>query len=276
VDRFYKGLRQLHASPDVFLVDGFLTSDECDSIVAAAETRAMDQSPVVYAGWTNDVGDIVTNAARGPALWGAALSMLAGASANGPGPGVLVQGVGTYAALVAVAGAAAGAWVKYRELQLQGMRTSTSCVLDGASPGERAYVRNTEALLPGSAFTTFEAPTVIRYQAGQRLAAHFDANRGAEVEDANRGGQTLATLLLYLNDVGPAAGGKTVFGRLGLEVQPKKGQCLLFFPATKGGVFDERVEHEGTEAFAEKWICRIWRHIDQVPPPFGLPTGYKP
>jgi hypothetical protein len=29
----------------------------------------MDQSPVVYAGWTADVGDIVTNAARGPALW---------------------------------------------------------------------------------------------------------------------------------------------------------------------------------------------------------------
>ena len=34
--------------------------------------------------------------------------------------------------------------------------------------------------------------TLRRYnEAGQQLAAHFDANRGAKVEDANRGGQTL-------------------------------------------------------------------------------------
>lgn len=103
VDRFYDGLRQLHASPDVFLVDGFLTPDECDSIVAAARARDMDQSPVVYAGWTNDVGDLVTGAARGPALWAAALSMLSGAAAVGPGPGLLAQGAGTYALVVALA-----------------------------------------------------------------------------------------------------------------------------------------------------------------------------
>jgi len=53
----------------------------------------------------------------------------------------------------------------------------------------------------------------------------------------------LATLLLYLNDAGAGGGGNTVFGRLGLEVEPKKGQCLLFFPATADGTFDERVEH---------------------------------
>ena len=108
VDRFYDGLRQVHSSPDVYLVDDFLTPDECDSIVAAARTRDMDQSPVVYAGWTNDVGDIVNNAARGPALWAAALAMLSAASSDGPGPGILLRGVGVYAAVVAVAGAGAG------------------------------------------------------------------------------------------------------------------------------------------------------------------------
>jgi hypothetical protein len=56
--------------------------------------------------------------------------MLSGAASRGPGPGLLVQGMGTYALLVALAGAGAGAWVKYREAQLQGMRTSTSCVLE--------------------------------------------------------------------------------------------------------------------------------------------------
>ena len=57
------------------------------------------------------------------------------------------------------------------------MRTSTSCVLRGESVGEKAYVRAAEALMPGSGRETFEAPTVIRYEPGQQLAPHFDANR---------------------------------------------------------------------------------------------------
>ena len=277
IDRFYDGLRQIHTSPDIFLVDDFLTAEACDAIVAAARAEEMDQSPVVYAGWTNDVSDVVSTAARGPALWAAALAMLSGAGADGPGPGLLLSGAGTYACVVAAAAAGAGAWVKAREAQLRGMRTSTSCVLRGESAGERAYVRAAEALMPGSSFARFEAPTVIRYEPGQRLAPHFDANRGADVEDANRGGQTLATLLVYLNDADDErAGGSTRFGRLDLEVAPKKGQCLLFFPAAADGTFDERVEHEGMEAGTEKWICRIWRHADVVPPPFGLPDGYVP
>ena len=137
IDRFYTGLRQLHASPDVFIVDDFITPNQCDSIVAAAKTRAMDQSPVVYAGWTNDVSEVVNIAARGPALWIAALSMLAAASSNGAGPGVLINGAVAYALIVGVAAAGAGTYVKYKESQLQGMRTSTSCALDGASDGER-------------------------------------------------------------------------------------------------------------------------------------------
>lgn len=71
-------------------------------------------------------------------------------------------------------------------------------------------------------------------------------------------------------------GGKTAFGRLGpLTVDPKRGQALLFFPATADGEFDERVEHEGCRAEDEKWIARIWRHADRVPPPYGLVDGYK-
>ena len=276
IDRLCDGLRQLHASPDVFLVDDFLTTEECDDIVAAASSRDMSQSPVVYAGWTNDVGDIITTAARGPALWAAAASMLSAASADGPGFAALASGASAFAAVVAVAAAGAGAWVKYREAQLREMRTSTSCVLQGESAGERAYVRAAEALMPGSDIRRFEAPTAIRYRPGQRLAPHFDANRGADVEDAERGGQTLATLLVYLNDVGEGSGGATRFGRLDLDVAPKKGQCLVFFPATADGRFDERVEHEGMETTEEKWICRIWRHADAVRPPFGLPEGWSP
>ena len=111
------------------------------------------------------------------------------------------------------------------------------------------------------------------------MAPHFDANRSAETEDANRGGQTLATLLVYLNDV--ENGGLTRFGKLPalpdsdeddtqLTIRPKLGDALLFFPADARGLFDERTEHEGCPAVDEKWIARIWRHKSRVPPPFGL------
>ena len=83
-----------------------------------------------------------------------------------------------------------------------------------------------------------------------------------------------------MNDV--ENGGNTRFGRLlvdssdekekYLTVQPKMGDALLFFPADENGGFDDRLEHEGCMAVDTKWIGRIWRHIDRVPPPFGLST----
>ncbi|KAJ1440835.1 hypothetical protein B484DRAFT_391097, partial [Ochromonadaceae sp. CCMP2298] len=76
------------------------------------------------------------------------------------------------------------------------------------------------------------------------LKPHYDANRAAEEEDSSRGGQTLATLIVYLNDGGPD--------------EPKLGDALLFFPADRDGNFDERLEHEGCPALDEKWIARIW------------------
>ena len=104
------------------------------------------------------------------------------------------------------------------------------------------------------------------------LAPHFDANQGAAVEDKQRGGQTLITVLAYLNDV--KSGGKTKFGLLDLEYEPKKGSALIFFPANAAGAFDGRTEHEGETAQEEKWIARIWRHQYRVPPPYGLADDY--
>ena len=145
-------------------------------------------------------------------------------------------------------------------------------MLGGQSDGEKTLIRNTRKLLAGANPNTFEAPTCIRYEPGQRLAAHFDANRGAQIEDAERGGQTLATLLVYLNDQSESSGGETVFNRLNIKVVPRKGSALLFFPATESGEFDERVEHEGLEVLGpeDKWIVRIWKHEKLVKEPFGL------
>jgi len=287
VDRYYDGLRQLHASPDVYVIDHFLTEDECADIIARARTKGdMTRSPVVYSGWTNDVESWVSATASGPAIWLGALTMLTASAVFGqaPGLGVLLEGACAYVAAVGAAYAASMAFVKRKEVELGTLRTSTSTTLNGSGTGERGLVAKTSKLLPGTSWREYEAPTVIRYEPGQKLAPHFDANRGAEVEDANRGGQTLATLLVYLNDIdAERGGGVTRFGRLKkngdadgaiLTVQPAKGRALLFFPASAEGEFDERVEHEGTEAFEEKWLVRIWVHQRRVNAPFGLPDNY--
>ena len=215
---------------------------------------------MVYAGWTNDVSEIVTTATNGPfAVARPRCAMLAGANGEpGPGPELLLVGAGAFVFVVAAgARARALAWVKAREAQLSGMRTSTSCVLDGASRGEVAYVRNAAAADGAELVRHVRAPTVIKYAPGQKLAPHFDANRGRGRGGCAGGGQTLATLLVYLNDVAADAGGETVFGKITpgsspLRVSPRKGQCLVFFPASANGAFDARVEHEGAETRARE------------------------
>lgn len=42
------GMRRLHTSPDVFLIDNLLTSEECDDIIERAKTKDMTLSPVSH------------------------------------------------------------------------------------------------------------------------------------------------------------------------------------------------------------------------------------
>jgi len=258
----------------------------------------MDQSPVAYAGWTTDIKDLLELAAKGPVAWAAILTAWLQVKDDSTVNQIalLVHILQNYAAFFAVAAAGIVAYTKFRTDGLQALRTSTSTTIDDLAPepgggngegnGSAVFVTRAARLFdPESPIEKearlFEAPTVIRYEPGQVLAPHFDANRSAETEDANRGGQTLATLIVYLNDV--EEGGLTRFGRLQptsrnienpeekfVTVRPKLGDALLFFPSDQYGVFDDRVEHEGCAAVDEKWIARIWRHIDRVPPPYGM------
>jgi len=313
IDEAFPGMRQVHADPDVFVIENFLDSASCDDMVARAEPK-LRASPVAYAGWTQDFSELFELAAKGPCLWFA----LIGAWFQAQGDvsftklDLAVHTLQNYALLLALAAGAIAAFTKARTSGLQELRTSTSTTLDdlgaedGRASGAGTFVRRAARLLGGGEESPaaeleaqarlFEAPTIIRYEAGQALAPHYDANRAATTEDADRGGQTLATLIVYLNDV--RRGGLTRFGKLqpaaagaagakgfgapppsasakrapaeGLTVQPRKGDALLFFPADAAGTFDERTEHEGCPAVDEKYIARIWRHQQRVRPPYGL------
>lgn len=129
----------------------------------------------------------------------------------------------------------------------------------------------------------WEEPQTVRYQSKEKFTWHLDALAPSETLN-DTGGQRVATLLVYLTDIGENNGGSTAFRDLGdennkyLKVQPKKGSALVFFPAA-GNIpntpFDIRCLHAGealsAEATEEKWIAQMWlrensRYKPSAPP----------
>lgn len=249
----------LHESPDVAVIEDVLTNKECRSLIAAAESKGLSQSPVAYAGWTEDVSELVKLFASGPGIWLGLSSVLVAHNFfdwNDRGQ-LAALAAFAWALATSMSALASIAFARRREESLQRLRTSESVVLKGENEAEYKIFDRLCSLLPECHPSRFEALTIIRYKPGQLLAPHFDANRAPD-EDKDRGGQTLATLLVYLNDV--SGGGETRFNRLGLDLAPKAGEACLFFPADRDGQFDERLEHEGRQVSEEKWIARVWVH----------------
>jgi len=119
--------------------------------------------------------------------------------------------------------------------------------------------------LTGRPFCEFEEPQLVRYLPGEAFGWHYDAVPPTRL---NNGGQRRATLLVYLTD----GGGSTAFRDLQigglddngrprrLEVVPKRGRALLFFPSLLDGSPDERTLHAGNPAKQDKWIAQLWIH----------------
>ena len=104
-----------------------------------------------------------------------------------------------------------------------------------------------------------ELPQVGRYQANQEYKPHYDAfqlNTKDGKRFAENGGQRIATILIYLNDV--TEGGCTSFSKLNLQIKPKKGMALVFFPATIDGKLDENELHAADRVIDEKYVCQVW------------------
>ncbi len=107
-----------------------------------------------------------------------------------------------------------------------------------------------------------EGLQVLHYRPGNQYEPHYDyfdpAEPGTPVIIA-RGGQRVATLLMYLRE--PERGGETVFPDIGLSIAPKRGSALFFsydrpHPST-------RTRHGGAPVIAgEKWIATKWLRQD--------------
>jgi prolyl 4-hydroxylase len=103
-----------------------------------------------------------------------------------------------------------------------------------------------------------EGLQVLHYLPGAEYKPHYDYFDPAEPGTPSllqRGGQRVATLLLYLNE--PERGGGTTFPDAGLEVAPHRGHAVFFSydrptPAT-------RTLHGGAPVIAgEKWVATKW------------------
>jgi prolyl 4-hydroxylase len=105
-----------------------------------------------------------------------------------------------------------------------------------------------------------EGLQIMHYREGGEYRPHFDffalEQAGSHVH-LRTGGQRVATLIMYLNDV--EAGGGTSFPKLGLEIKPKKGSAVYFEYANSLGQLDELTLHAGEPVLqGEKWIMTKW------------------
>ena len=103
-----------------------------------------------------------------------------------------------------------------------------------------------------------EGLQILRYRPGAEYLPHydyFDTRHASTPAILKRGGQRVATLVMYLNT--PEGGGGTVFPDVGPEVAPIKGNAVFFsydrpHPMT-------RSLHGGSPVLAgEKWVAMKW------------------
>lgn len=129
--------------------------------------------------------------------------------------------------------------------------------------GENAIVQRVEqriAALTGIAVDCGEPLQMLHYGVAGEYLAHQDffdpADPGTEVL-TRVGGQRIATLVIYLNNV--PEGGDTNFPDLELSVKPKKGAGVYFEYNNAAGQLDARCLHAGTPvARGDKWIATKW------------------
>ena len=103
-----------------------------------------------------------------------------------------------------------------------------------------------------------EGLQVLRYEAGAEYLPHFDYFDPAAPGTSailQRGGQRVATLIMYLHE--PEAGGATVFPDAALSVLPKRGSAVFFSYSLPHP--DSLTLHGGAPVLSgEKWIATKW------------------
>ena len=105
-----------------------------------------------------------------------------------------------------------------------------------------------------------EGIQILNYTPGAEYSAHYDFfayDVKGSLKHLATGGQRVATLIMYLNEV--EQGGETAFPELGMRVVPKKGSAVYFEYCNSLGQLDKHTLHAGLPVIkGEKWIATKW------------------
>ncbi|XP_077077969.1 prolyl 4-hydroxylase subunit alpha-1-like [Siphateles boraxobius] len=103
----------------------------------------------------------------------------------------------------------------------------------------------------GLSMETAEILLVQNYGIGGRYEPHLDAFQ----EENDR----IATFLIYMSDV--EIGGATVFPKVGVAVQPKKGSAVLWYNLLRNGEVNWNTQHAGCPVLVgNKWVANKLIH----------------
>ena len=137
-------------------------------------------------------------------------------------------------------------------------RTSNGMFFSRGQTPEVAALEARIARLVGWPEENGEGLQVLHYRPGSEYKPHYDYFNPDEPGTPTilkRGGQRVATLVMYLNE--PTRGGGTTFPDVGLEVAPVRGNAVFFsydrpHPST-------RTLHAGAPVLeGEKWVATKW------------------
>jgi prolyl 4-hydroxylase len=139
-------------------------------------------------------------------------------------------------------------------------RTSSGTHFDRGENPLVKRIENRISELVGYPVENGEPIQILHYQPGGEYKPHFDyfdPKHPGNDKVLAMGGQRVATLIMYLNDV--TAGGSTVFPEVGVDILPRKGNAVYFAYTTPEGALDARSLHGGSPVSAgEKWIATKW------------------
>jgi prolyl 4-hydroxylase len=134
--------------------------------------------------------------------------------------------------------------------------------------GENSVVQLLEKrieALTGSPVVNGEPLQILHYGVGGEYLAHHDyfdpADPGSKTH-LDRGGQRIATMVIYLNDV--PLGGGTGFPDIEMTVRPRKGSCVYFEYCNQNNQLDNRLLHAGLPVVkGDKWIATKWIRLNR-------------
>lgn len=137
-------------------------------------------------------------------------------------------------------------------------RTSSSMFFQRGQNALVASIEERISRITGIPVENGEGIQVLRYEVGQEYRPHFDyflPEAESTAHHTQRGGQRIATFLMYLNT--PESGGETIFPDVKLAVCAQEGNALLFRYNTPTP--ETKTLHGGAPVLkGVKWVATKW------------------